>query len=54
MGWYDDRILPKLVNLSCGMKPIHKQREKVVPLATGRHPILGNCDATSGQIEYEN
>jgi ubiquinone/menaquinone biosynthesis C-methylase UbiE len=35
MGWYDDRILPKLVDLSCGTKPIHKQREKVVPLATG-------------------
>jgi ubiquinone/menaquinone biosynthesis C-methylase UbiE len=35
MGWYDDRILPKLVDLSCGTKPIHKQREKVVPLAAG-------------------
>lgn len=35
MGWYDDRILPKLVDLSCGTKPIRKQREKVVPLATG-------------------
>ena len=35
MGWYDDRILPKLVDLSCGTKPIRKQREKVVPLAAG-------------------
>jgi len=35
MGWYDDKILPKLIDLSCGAKPIHKQREKVVPLATG-------------------
>jgi len=35
MGWYDDKILPKLIDLSCGTKPIHKQREKVVPLATG-------------------
>jgi ubiquinone/menaquinone biosynthesis C-methylase UbiE len=35
MGWYDDRILPKLVDLSCGTKPIHKQREKVVPMAAG-------------------
>ncbi len=35
MGWYDDRILPKLVDLSCGTKPINKQREKVVPLAAG-------------------
>ena len=35
MGWYDDRILPKLVDLSCGTNSIHKQREKVVPLAAG-------------------
>jgi len=35
MGWYDERILPKLIDLSCGTKPIHKQREKVVPLAAG-------------------
>jgi hypothetical protein len=54
MGWYDDRILPKLVDLSCGTKPNQKQREKVAPLATGRHPILGNCDATSGQTKHDN
>ena len=35
MGWYDDRVLPKLIDLSCGTKCIHKQREKVVPLAVG-------------------
>ncbi len=35
MGWYDDRILPKLVDLSCGTNSINKQREKVVPLAAG-------------------
>lgn len=35
MGWYDDRLLPKLVDLSCGTKSIHMQREKVVPLAAG-------------------
>ena len=35
MGWYDERILPKLIDLSCGTKCIHKQREKVVPLAAG-------------------
>ena len=35
MGWYDDRVLPKLIGLSCGTKPVRKQREKVVPLATG-------------------
>ena len=35
MGWYDDRIRPKLVDLSCGTKPYQKKREKVVPLAAG-------------------
>ena len=35
MGWYDDRIRPKLIDLSCGTKPYQKQREKVVPLAAG-------------------
>ena len=35
MGWYDDRVLPKLVDLSCGTSSINKQREKVVPLASG-------------------
>ena len=35
MGWYDDRILPKLIGLSCSTKPVRKQREKVVPLAAG-------------------
>lgn len=35
MSFYDDRILPHLINLACGSKPARKQREKVVPLATG-------------------
>ena len=35
MGWYDDRMLPKLIGLSCSTKPVRKQREKVVPLAAG-------------------
>lgn len=35
MTWYEDRILPHLVNLACSSKPTRKQREKVVPLAAG-------------------
>lgn len=35
-GWYDRHILPYLVDLACGMKPIRQQREKLVPLAKGR------------------
>jgi len=35
MGFYDKFILPRFINCACGTKPIMKQREKVVPLATG-------------------
>jgi ubiquinone/menaquinone biosynthesis C-methylase UbiE len=36
MGLYDRYILPHLIDLGCGTKPIRKQREKVVPRAEGR------------------
>jgi SAM-dependent methyltransferase len=36
MGFYDDRILPHVINLACGSKPIRYQRRKVVPQAQGR------------------
>ena len=35
MGFYNDKIVPRLVTCACGMKPILKQREKVVPRARG-------------------
>ena len=35
MGFYDRHILPKVLNWSCGMKPVQKLRQKVVPLAEG-------------------
>jgi len=35
MSIYDDRILPHLVNFACSTKPTRKQREKIVPLASG-------------------
>ena len=34
-GWYDRYVLPRILDISCGVKPIRKQRQKVVPLATG-------------------
>ncbi|MCH7914430.1 MAG: hypothetical protein IH856_15555 [Deltaproteobacteria bacterium] len=33
MGFYDRHILPKVLNWSCGMKPVQKQRQKVVRAA---------------------
>ncbi|MDG2459667.1 MAG: class I SAM-dependent methyltransferase [Luminiphilus sp.] len=35
MGFYSEKIVPRLVTCACGTKPILKQRQKVVPLATG-------------------
>lgn len=35
MGIYDDHILPHVINLACGVKPIRRQRQKIVPEATG-------------------
>ena len=36
MGFYDEHILPHLIHVACGSKPVLKQREKVVPQAVGR------------------
>lgn len=35
MSFYENRILPSLINLACGSKPTRKQREKIVPRAYG-------------------
>lgn len=35
MGFYDKHVLPRIINCACGTKPIRKQREKVVPRASG-------------------
>jgi ubiquinone/menaquinone biosynthesis C-methylase UbiE len=35
MGWYDENILPHVLNYTCSIKPVRKQREKIVPLASG-------------------
>ena len=34
-GWYDRYVLPRILDITCGVRPIRKQRQKVVPLATG-------------------
>lgn len=35
MSWYDEKILPRLIDLACGVRPARKQREKIVPRASG-------------------
>jgi len=32
---YDRHVLPTLLDFACGMKAINRQRQKVVPKATG-------------------
>lgn len=35
MSFYEDRVLPRMINLACSSKPTRKQREKIVPRAYG-------------------
>lgn len=35
-GWYDRHVLPYLIDFACGIKPVRRQRRKVVPRAYGR------------------
>jgi ubiquinone/menaquinone biosynthesis C-methylase UbiE len=35
MSFYEERVLPHLIDLACSSKPTRKQREKIVPLAEG-------------------
>jgi len=41
MGFYEDRVLPHLINFTCSSPPVLKQREKVVPRAEGRVLEIG-------------
>ncbi len=41
MGFYEQRILPKLINSACAAPPILQQRQKVVPQAHGRILEIG-------------
>ena len=35
MSFYEERVLPHLIDFACSSKPTRKQREKIVPLAEG-------------------
>ena len=35
MSFYEDRVLPRMINIACSSKPTRKQREKIVPRAYG-------------------
>lgn len=38
---YEKYCLPYLIDFACGLKPMHKQRQKVVPHASGRVLEIG-------------
>ena len=50
MGVWDRYVLPNLIACTCSQKPIMKQREKVVPLATGLVLELGSGSGTNFQF----
>jgi ubiquinone/menaquinone biosynthesis C-methylase UbiE len=41
MGFYNKFILPKVIDWSCRQKPTMRQREKVIPLASGNVLEIG-------------
>ena len=41
MSFYEDKLLPPLINLACGTKPTRRQREKIVPRAYGNVLEIG-------------
>ncbi len=40
-NWYDRHILPHLLDFACGIRPVRRQRQKLVPLACGRVLEIG-------------
>ena len=50
MTFYEQHILPRLINCACGAKPILKQREKVVPFCEGR--VLEVGMGTGHNLEF--
>lgn len=41
MGFYSKTVLPKILDLACGSKPIDKQRQKIIPQARGEVVEIG-------------
>jgi len=41
MGFYNRHILPRCLDMACGVSPIEKQRVKIIPQAKGRVVEIG-------------
>lgn len=51
-SWYERNVLPYLIDLACGIRPVRQQRHKVVPLAKGR--VLEIGFGTGLNLEHYN
>lgn len=40
-NWYERHVLPYLIDIACGMKPVRRQRHKVIPQAQGQVLEIG-------------
>lgn len=49
-NWYEQHVLPYLLDFACGIKPVRRQRRKVVPLAQGQ--VLEIGIGTGLNLEY--
>jgi ubiquinone/menaquinone biosynthesis C-methylase UbiE len=49
-NWYEQHVLPYLIDFACGIKPVRRQRRKVVPLAQGQ--VLEIGIGTGLNLEY--
>jgi SAM-dependent methyltransferase len=50
MGYYHEHVLPHLINCACSTRPISRQRQKIVPDASGRVLEVGMGSGLN--IEY--
>ncbi len=51
-SWYDGHVMPRLITLACGQKPIERLRAQVVPLAEGSVLEVG-CGGGLNQRFYD-
>ncbi len=40
-SWYERHVLPYAIDLACGVRPVRRQRDKILPLAKGRVLEIG-------------
>ncbi|MFC6479262.1 class I SAM-dependent methyltransferase [Pseudomonas asuensis] len=49
-SWYEHHVLPYLLDIACGIKPVRQQRQSLIPLAYGK--VLEIGIGTGLNLEY--